>query len=304
MDPSTISPDLPDRAASAEASSTRPNPFDDGDISSRKRRRTSLSGSPTNSLDTVNPLHDSSSSTTLDTDPAAPSRDSAAEARPEPVAPKTPEPGTSMREPPVEPPSSMVTINLRNAPQSDSSSSSPLSPSPAAQAPATDAVTDVATDDVKASVEDSEVDMVPVPAQSTDTSKSASSHSTSPPIEIITVPSDDDMASDHMSVGVSIVGDEPILIDPTHDFPFHDPEETTESTVERLANYLSTQSPIDEGVVDKVQQWLERYLRYIRDVDQQSAIDSCQQNLGFWVTFPEIFHAMACRKYVSPSLLL
>jgi ubiquitin carboxyl-terminal hydrolase 34 len=124
------------------------------------------------------------------------------------------------------------------------------------------------------------------------------------------------MASDHMSVGVSIVGDDPILIDPIHDFPFHDPEETTESTVERLANYLSTrelcyssserlkrlkdaESPIDEGVVDKVQQWLERYLRYIRDVDQQSAIDSCRQNLGFWVTFPEIFHAMACRKYVS-----
>ncbi|KAJ3461759.1 hypothetical protein MRS44_010312 [Fusarium solani] len=317
MDPSTISLDLPDRAASAEASSTRPNPFDDGDISSRKRRRTSLSGSPTNSLDTVNPLHDSSSSTTLDTDPVVPSRDSAVEARSEPVAPKTPEPGTSMREPPTEPPSSMVTINLRNAPQSDSSSSSPPSPSPAAQPPTTDTVTDVATDDVKASVEDSEVDMVPVPAQSTDTSKSASSHSTSPPIEIITVPSDDDMASDHMSVGVSIVGDDPILIDPIHDFPFHDPEETTESTVERLANYLSTrelcyssserlkrlkdaESPIDEGVVDKVQQWLERYLRYIRDVDQQSAIDSCRQNLGFWVTFPEIFHAMACRK---PSML-
>ncbi|KAM5382676.1 hypothetical protein ACJZ2D_002466 [Fusarium nematophilum] len=312
MDPALRSPDLPDRAASAEPSSTRPNPFDDGDISSRKRRRTSLSGSPANSLDTLNPVHDSSSSTTLDTDPVLPSRDSAADARPEPVAPKTPELCSPMREPPTEPPSSMVTINLRNAPQNEGSSSSAPSPSPAALPAATDSAPDPAADDVKASVEDSEVDMVSAPAQSFDTPQLASSRSASPPIEIITVQSDEDMISDRQSVGVSIVGDDPILIDPVGDFPFNEPDETLVGTVTRLTNYLSTretysspsglqrlngaESPIDETVIDKVQQWLEQYLRYAKDVDQQSAVDSCRLNHSFWAAFPEIVCAMALRK--------
>ncbi|KAJ6444692.1 ubiquitin C-terminal hydrolase [Purpureocillium lavendulum] len=65
---STTAPELPEEESSPELSSTRPNPFDDGDGSSRKRRRTSASGSPTASLDTVNPVHDDSSSTTLEGD--------------------------------------------------------------------------------------------------------------------------------------------------------------------------------------------------------------------------------------------
>ncbi|KAM5345480.1 hypothetical protein ACJ41O_011342 [Fusarium nematophilum] len=320
MDPALRSPDLPDRAASAEPSSTRPNPFDDGDISSRKRRRTSLSGSPANSLDTLNPVHDSSSSTTLDTDPVLPSRDSAADARPEPVAPKTPELCSPMREPPTEPPSSMVTINLRNAPQNEGSSSSAPSPSPAALPAATDSAPDPAADDVKASVEDSEVDMVSAPAQSFDTPQLASSRSASPPIEIITVQSDEDMISDRQSVGVSIVGDDPILIDPVGDFPFNEPDETLVGTVTRLTNYLSTretysspsglqrlngaESPIDETVIDKVQQWLEQYLRYAKDVDQQSAVDSCRLNHSFWAAFPEIVCAMALRNLCIPDAAL
>ncbi|KAF4978374.1 hypothetical protein FZEAL_5233 [Fusarium zealandicum] len=296
MDPALRSSDLTDRAASAEPSSTRPNPFDDGDISSRKRRRTSLSGSPANSLDAANPAHDSSSSTTLDTDPPLSGPGVAAHARSEPVAPKTPELGSAMCDPSTEPPSSMVTLNLRNAPQDDSSSSSPPSPSPAAQPEATDTAIN-ATNEVKASVEDSEVDMVPVPTQSFGTPQSASSRSTSsPPIEIITVQSDEDMISDRQSVDLSIIGEDLVLIDPIRDFPFNEPDETLVGTVNRLTNYLSNHSPIDDSVFDKLQQWLEQYLRYTKDVDQQSASDSCRLNHSFWVTFPDIVYTMASRK--------
>ncbi|KAF4990869.1 hypothetical protein FDECE_14224 [Fusarium decemcellulare] len=302
MDPVLRSPDLPDRAASAEASSTRPNPFDDGDISSRKRRRTSLSGSPANSLDTVNPVHDSSSSTTLDTDPVLLSRSSAAGLGLDLVAPKTPEPGRSaVREPATEPPSSMVTINLRKAPRSDSSTSSPPSPTPAAQTGGTNNVAADDDDDVKASVEDSEVDMVPAPpAQSFDTPQSTSTtRSTSPPIEIITVQSDEDMISERQSVGVSIVGEDLVLIDPVQDFPFNEPEDTLVVTVNRLTTYISSQTPIDQSIIDKLQQWLDQYLTYIKDVDQQSASDSYRRNRSFWSTFPEIINCMACRKPLS-----
>ncbi|KAF4967814.1 hypothetical protein FSARC_4706 [Fusarium sarcochroum] len=315
MDPASRSPDLLDRAVSAEASSTRPNPFDDGDISARKRRRTSLSGSPTTSLDTVNPIHDSSSSTTLDTDPVLLRPGSAAESPSDPVAPKTPEPGSPMCDPPTEPPSSMVTLNLRNAPQNDSSSSPP-SPSPVAQPAAAENRTDAANDQIKESVEDSEVEMVPAPPQSVDTPRSSLSRSASPPIEVITVQSDDDMISDRQSVGVSIVGDDPILIDPIRDFPFREPDETLEGMATRLTNYLSNrkayhsspikpkmlnnaESPIEATVLHKLQQWLEQYLEYARNVDHQSGTDSCRLNFSFWMAFPNIVSAMA---YHRPPL--
>ncbi|KAJ4264812.1 hypothetical protein NW762_005055 [Fusarium torreyae] len=315
MDPASRSPDLPDRAASAEASSTRPNPFDDGDISARKRRRTSLSGSPATSLDTVNPIHDSSSSTTLDTDPVLPRPGSAAETPSDPVAPKTPEPDSPMCDPPTEPPSSMVTLNLRNAPRNDSSSSLP-SPSPVAQPAAAKNATDTANDQIKESVEDSEVEMVPAPPQSVDTPRSSLSRSASPPIEVITVQSDDGMISDRQSVGVEIVGDDPILIDPVCDFPFREPDETLEGMATRLANYLSNrkayystllkpkiltnaESPIEATVIHKLQQWLEQYLEYTRNVDRKSGTDSCRLNFSFWVAFPSIVSAMA---YHRPPL--
>jgi ubiquitin carboxyl-terminal hydrolase 34 len=238
MDPALKSPDLPGRAASAEASSTRPNPFDDSDISSRKRRRTSLSGSPANSLDAVNPIRDSSSSITLDTDPILPQSDSAADSPTNPLAPETPESGSHMCDPATEPPSSMVTLNLRNATQKDSSSL-PSSPTAAAQPAMTENATDAVNDNIQESVEDSEVDMSQTP-QDNDISRPSSSQSATPPIEVISIISDEDMMSDYQSASLSVVESDLVAIDPVHEFPFNEPNESLEGMTARLANYLGT----------------------------------------------------------------
>ncbi|KAL7763384.1 hypothetical protein ACKLNR_006742 [Fusarium oxysporum f. sp. zingiberi] len=294
MDPASRSPALPDRAASAEASSTRPNPFDDGNISSRKRQRTSLSGSPTNSHSTVNPGHDSSRSATLDTEPDLPRPGSTAvDSHPDSVAPNTSDPGSPVCDPLTEPPSSMATLNLRNAPENDSTSSPP--PPNVAQLVAAETTASGFKDQVKESVEDAEVAMVP-PPQNLDTPRSSFSQSASPPIEVITVQSDDDMASDRQSIGVSIVDDDSVMVDPINEFPFREPTETLEGMVVRLSNYIETQSSIDAGVIYKLQQWLGRYLDYIATANQQLVVDSCRLNLVFWLTFPRIITAMAAHK--------
>ncbi|KAH8686753.1 hypothetical protein BGZ61DRAFT_45221 [Ilyonectria robusta] len=287
--------DHPDRADSAEPSSTRPNPFDDGDISSRKRRRTSLSGSPGASHDTVNPINESSRSSTLEGEPLLSDDAPAAKIHQEPITPQTPEQRCVSQEPATEPSSSMVTINLRNAPLRDEASSSPVSPSPSTKDPANSAAPSARADNVKSSVEDPEVDMA-APTQSLDTPQSSSSSSGSPPIEIITVPSDEDMPSGPQSVDLTMSGEDLVLIDPVQDFPFNDPEESLVETVHRLTQYFSTQTPLDETVLDSIQQWLEQYLRYIKDVNQQSAWDSCHLNRSFWQAFPEVIVALSCRK--------
>ncbi|KAF5609704.1 hypothetical protein FPANT_70 [Fusarium pseudoanthophilum] len=295
MDPASRSPALADRAASAEASSTRPNPFDDSNISSRKRQRTSLSGSPTNSHSTVNPGHDSSRSATLDTEPVLPQPGSTTVySQPDPIAPKTSDTGSPVCDPLTEPPSSMATLNLRNVPENDSTSS-PSSPLNVAQSVAAETTANVFKDQVKESVEDSEVAMVP-PLQDPGTPRSSFSHSASPPIEVVNVQSDDDMASDRQSIGVSIVDDDSVMIDPINDFPFREPTETLEGMVVRLCNYIETQSSIDAGVIYKLQQWLGRYIDYITTANQQLVVDSCRLNLVFWVTFPRIITTMAAHK--------
>ncbi|KAH6965506.1 hypothetical protein EDB82DRAFT_300975 [Fusarium venenatum] len=294
MDPASRSPELLDRAASAEASTTRPNPFDDSDISSRKRRRTSLSGSPANSLDATNPIHDSSSSTTLDTDPALPRPGSAADSPTVPVAPETPESGSHICDPPTEPPSSMVTLNLRNATQKDSSSL-PSSPTTAARPAVTENSTYAVSGNVQESVEDSEVDMIQAP-QDDDISRPSSSQSATPPIEVVSIQSDEDMMSDYQSTGLSLVESDLVAIDPVNEFPFNEPNESLEGMAARLANYLGAQSSIDPLVIHKLQQWLDQYLEYTGNVGRQTAMRSCRLNVPFWATLPRIIPAMAFRR--------
>jgi ubiquitin carboxyl-terminal hydrolase 34 len=138
----------------------------------------------------------------------------------------------------AEPPSSMVTLNLRNATQNDSSLSPP-SPSPVAQPAATENAADAINDQVKESVEEYEVEMGPAPFQGPDTPRSSSLHSPSPPIEVITEQSDEDMILDRQSIGVSIVEDDLVLVDPIHEFPFKEHNESLEGMVTRLSSYLT-----------------------------------------------------------------
>lgn len=139
----------------------------------------------------------------------------------------------------------MATLNLRNVLGNDSSSSPPPPPN-VAQTVTAETTANVFKDQVKESVEDTEVAMVP-PPQNFGTPRSSFSHSASPPIEVITVQSDDDMASDRQSIGVSIVDDDSVVIDPIDEFPFREPTETLEGMVVRLCNYIETRkthSPI------------------------------------------------------------
>lgn len=233
LDPSTL--DLRDRAASAEPPTTRPNPFDDTDISSRKRRRTSTSGSPAKSVDIVNPLPDSPSSGTLDGDVPVSDNTELTKLDTEPITPQTPEHLCSSEAPPVDAPSSMVTINLRNVALGENMSS-PISPSGEPK----ESKASASRDDVKSSVEDLEVDMVQLPE---DTPQSSSSHSESPPIELITVPSDDDIAFEGEGGNVSIIEQDQPLVDPLQNFPYQETGEALLGTVQRLTAYLSDRKP-------------------------------------------------------------
>jgi ubiquitin carboxyl-terminal hydrolase 34 len=132
----------------------------------------------------------------------------------------------------------MVTLNLRNATQKDSSLLPP-SPTAVAQPAVTDNATDAADDHVQESVEDSEVDMSPAP-QDNDISRPSSPQSETPPIEVIPIQSDEDMMSDYQSAGLSVVEGDPATIDPVHEFPFNEPNETLEGMTMRLANYIGT----------------------------------------------------------------
>ena len=302
--------DHQDRAASSEPTTTRPNPFDDTDISSRKRRRTSTSDSPVAALDIVNPIRDSSSSSTLEGDTAGSHKSEAIKLDKEPITPQTPEHLCSSEGSPIDPPSSRVTLNLRHAPPSETMSSPSASPSALPKemrsiSPA---------DEVKTSVEETEVEMVPPPTQALDTPQSSSS-SGSPPIELVSIPSDDEMAF----TDISIIGQDRALLDPLRQFPYRDPEESLVATLHRLIVYLTNrelhhlrqhrntvligvEDNIEENVLDNFQQWQDRYLQFINEVDPQTARNSYRLNQDFWQLYPDIIAAALGRRYILFTL--
>lgn len=57
-----------------------------------------------------------------------------------------------------------------------------------------------------------------------------------------------------------------------------------------------TEGNIDDNVVDTFQQWLESYLRYINNVDPQTARTSCYMHRDFWIAFPDVIFAMLSRR--------
>lgn len=247
MDQAPGTTELRDRAVSAEPCSTRPNPFDDGD-SSRKRRRTSLSGSRSLSAETVQSPSEDPTGSSAHTDPL-PHPHATMTMDTDPSTPQTPEQTQSDDSTcPAEPASSRVTINLRNA-----NPSSPASPTP--QDPADASLVDGlngADDDVKLSVENSDCEMKspsvpnghqaptsPMPTSSTpDPSASGS-----PDVEVVDVPDDDD--DEDLTIGdgepeVAIIsGFKRTAQDPTIEFPYNDGEPLME-TVARLVQYITS----------------------------------------------------------------
>lgn len=234
MDSTTEPPNPPHHTNSPEANSTRPNPFDDSDVASRKRRRTSLSGSPARSLGGSHSPRDEPTSITppnADDDTS----DNAMNIDNQPTAPKTPERRSNSRRSTPNPPSSKVTINLRNNnPDGNVDSPSPSVPTGSLESNAT------AQQEATSFEPRVVVDSLPTASQSSRSTSSLSSGS--PPVELVTVP-DTDNEDDILVVdpidGVQAVGREQNVLDPTENFPYHEAHEHRSDTVQRLVHYIS-----------------------------------------------------------------
>ena len=242
MDPASASLTAPEQlqeVAIPDHPPTRPNPFDDTDISSRKRRRTSVPGSPAASLDPSSPVDDGSSSTTLDVDQTVSA--SAMNVDGSPDAPRTPEQSPSRDGTPAQPPSSRVTINLRKRRDSASPSAAHFSSVPHSGAASSARETSDLSENAEAPGE-----AMDRAHRNISPSPKSSSLSASPPVELVNLTEDDedegndDMAFSATGLEAEIVGEHLLHMDPTLQFPYAEPEESLCDTLQRLTQYFST----------------------------------------------------------------
>ncbi|KAI1808395.1 hypothetical protein F4811DRAFT_559152 [Daldinia bambusicola] len=276
MDQDSRSPEPRERAVSSEPCSTRPNPFDDGDSSSRKRRRTSLSGSRSSSVETIPSLGDekpSSDSSIMRVD------------SPEQLPPSTP----ARPEPTAEPVSSKVTINLRNADSLENTPSSPPSPTPAQSL----------KDSLKASVEEPEVNMIQIP--STEDASSSASELGSPEVSII--PNEDDSILYGGGLTLTSLPESRVaeFSAAMLDFPYHTSGESYHETVVRLAEYFRQQSSHVDDALHLLSNWLNTYLSYAHIEFYPMVIEAYQENRDFWQTLPDLFFSIGLRHGSSKS---
>lgn len=287
MDQGSSPSELRDRAVSSEPCSTRPNPFDDGDLA-RKRRRTSLSGSRSASVDTLHSRDDTA---------AASDTNIMKVDTPEPLPPSTP----ARSEPPTEPVSSKVTINLRNADSHEATPPSPSSPTPSR----------FQKDDIKASVEESEVNMIQAsPVEDASSSASDLDSPDEPAMSIEDELSIYDVDPNNMTL---LSGERAAQFTATMlEFPYHTDGETYYDTVIRLVEYfrqrrsghpvlfsrhpntLVEPSHVDEAL-DLLQSWLNRYLSYATIELYPMVLEAYQENRQFWQSLPDLFYTVAHR---------
>ena len=298
-----------ERAVSSEPCSTRPNPFDDGDTTSRKRRRTSRSGpSRSRSADSVTSSQDqrqtSADELSLGTDSATMKDDT------DPVTPQTPE-----QKPPASQPtprSNRVTINVRtpSRPLDPIALPPPVSEEPIQQGPTADMLLD---DDVKISVEETEVDMAntgtPAPQKA-----SSDSETSSPPIELIALDQEDDLEYGSAQPQVTLLhgAHANVLADPTADFPFHEATESLQETVARLTSFMFrkslcrpiaiccslTQSPPhqDDTVAKSLSDWIRNYIAFAKVTDHYTIWQSYRQYHDLWHSIPELVNYTVMRR--------
>ncbi|KAH6605074.1 hypothetical protein Trco_006781 [Trichoderma cornu-damae] len=307
MDPVLLSSDALEPKASPEPSSIRPNPFDDSDVSSRKRRRTSASGSPSASLETGVHPSDSGSSPFSTVNVSLAALDGKMKVDQDSEQPRTPpQHAESPTYPPEPPTSSRVTINLRNAPYSDSTAS------PTALKYSSPLKIRMATpeeDKVKKSVEGAELDAVSTADAGLGVAQSSGAASPSPPVDVITIQDDDGvadedvMAFDRSLLDSSIVGRDAAVADPTAQFPYRELDDTLAETVNRLYQYISTQQSIEGGIFEQVRVWLDQYLNFAKHGSPQAVLNSLRMNRAFWLCLPELMVSMASRSIPkSPAL--
>ncbi|KAI5922223.1 ubiquitin carboxyl-terminal hydrolase [Camillea tinctor] len=280
MDQDSRSSESRERAVSSEPSSTRPNPFDDGDLSARKRRRTSLSASRSTSVETLRSQDD--------TLPVAESNDMKVDT-PEPVPPSTPD----RSEPPNEPVSSKVTINLRNADSLQATPTSPASPTPAP----------IRSDDVRLSVEESEVNLTHTrPVANVLSSPSAPGSLEEPAIAL------DDADDDLEEIAATESHIDLLEDDRAHhlgiamlDFPYHSEGEPYHETINRLVNYFRSQPLNADEALFSLQGWLGRFVSCAEPELYPMVIEVYRENRLFWQALPEVFYLIFLRHNLVKS---
>lgn len=234
----------------------------------------------------------------------------------DPAVPQTPERQTAQARSPADPGSSRVTINLRNEqnPRRSASPSSLLS-SRESEVPSQTVNGD---DEVKASVEGSEMDMSSQPGLSSGTPASSSAEDAgSPPLEVVNDPPDDDSPYEDVEPQVTILRGMQAnnLMDPTGDFPYRHQGETYADTVTKLSQFITTRecsphmlqdilplycltlSLADPEVVVHIREWLDSYLMYARSVDYMTVFESYQDNRNLWHSLPELIWVLSNSRY-------
>ncbi|KAM0264096.1 hypothetical protein ACHAQJ_000841 [Trichoderma viride] len=301
MDPVPVISDVLDPKTSPEPSSTRPNPFDDSDVSSRKRRRTSASGSPSASVETGVHRSDSGSSPFSTVNISVAALDDTMKVDQGSEQPRTPPQNINSPTFSPEPPtSSRVTINLRNAPYSDSTTS------PGALQDSSPSKIRIQTPDEdkiqKSIEEEAELDLVLNSDGGLGIAQPSSTASPSPPVQVIAIQDDDGVADgDAMAFGRSfldnsMVGRDLVAADPTAQFPFREMEDTLPETVARLCHYVSTQQSLEAGVFEQIRVWLEQFLRFAKHNNPQVVLDSLGMNRAFWLSLPGLIISMISRE--------
>ncbi|ETS76319.1 hypothetical protein PFICI_11706 [Pestalotiopsis fici W106-1] len=290
-----------ERAVSSEPSSTRPYPFvGDGNDSARKRRRTSMAGSRSRSLESL----PSQPRTRL---PAMSANDSnMAIDTPEQPPPSTPPQSDLPAEtPPAEPHSSKVTINLRNINNVDEGEQAPPSPTPG----------HLDTEHVKLSVEPSEMESRhPLPTgaevQSVPSSPSPSTSSEDPEINLIQDEEEmedegeeeDDDDDDVELIHVQPVSNPADIGGTFMTFPYHDTKESLCQTVRQITIFFQQPHPLDE-VVQKLRDWFRQYLDNTTSDDHVAEgaaviVKSADDVRMFWQQMPELFLNVYSRRNV------
>jgi len=209
-----------ERAISSEPCSGRPNPFDDvTEQTSRKRQRVSRGGSRSRSVDTARHLDIVQDSMLL--------RDGNTKAEPEADLPPSTPTRQLLEEPPAEPTSSRVTINLRTNRPLEVIPSSPPSPSKMPNG-----ADDTGT---RISIESESDALSTIPP--IETPSSSPSPIGSPQVELVTIDEDDsDFAN--QDPPVAIIDDDTVFLDPMANFPYYAEGETINNTLTRVSRFL------------------------------------------------------------------
>ncbi|KAI0480668.1 ubiquitin carboxyl-terminal hydrolase [Xylariaceae sp. FL0804] len=282
MDQDSRSAESRERALSPEPSSTRPNPFDDGDLSARKRRRTSASASRSSSLNTLR---------SYDRPPVEPDTDVMKVDTPEPDPPSTP-----ARSPPsAEPKSSKVTINLRNNDSREAEAVNSTSPTPARPRTSRAKVSPT----TRSTDQDANGFEVEAGYRKSSRSVSSSPSDVSSPDDISQNPqglADDlDFSANELRTSSERQRKAARFSTAMLEFPYRGEGEAFQDTVQRLVAYFRQQPPNADEAIISLHNWLQAYLSNA-DLDfYLMIVETYQQNRPFWHSLPELFSHIAHR---------